>query len=145
VQRLFVPGEHGVIYKNRELLRTLADLLVVPTVLRGVPAHLQLVVREDVVEPREPIYAMITFDELLNDFAGWLTVERVNTDPDTGAVLGIQDPLIKEQVTYKGADIAALTVVVEAPEVRGVYRVSFRDEFEKEPSGFDQVIVQSKE
>ena len=53
VQGQFVGGEHGSIYKESALLRTLATLLGKKGVLAAVAPSVQIAVREMVVEPEE--------------------------------------------------------------------------------------------
>ena len=141
-QRLFVGGEHGTLYHNRGLRRALATLLGKEGYLKGVPKEVEVALREKVVEPQDLVHVAITFDAAIQDFSGVLTLERVQLDQGTGQIEGFGAPVQVHPVEFKGLGLEIMSLVFEAPNIRGVYRVAFRDEINAEPSGYDELIVQ---
>lgn len=141
-QRMYVGGEHGTIYTNRSLRRTLAALLGKEGYLVGLPAETEVVIREKVVQPRDFVHVTITFDESADDFSGVLTIERARVDTTTGRVEDFGRPVEANPIQYKGLSLRTMSLVFAAPNIVGVYRVAFRDDPDAEPSGYDQLLVQ---
>jgi phospholipase A1 len=139
LQTLPVGGEHGTIYKNGDLRRTLATLLgksglLAPTTF----AEVEVAVREKVAEPEQDMHAALSFlpREVLS---GELRFER-STD-DTGAVwTPFGQPL---KVSYRGLTHEKLGVIFPAPQLRGAYRVSFFLDQSATPAGSDEFFVQA--
>ena len=111
-------------------------------VLKGVPKEAEVSIRSKVVEPRAPVHIAITFDRGLHDFTGVLTIERAVLDAQTGAVLQFDKPQTIHTVEYKGAGLETMSIIIDAPAMRGVYRVAFRDDSVTAPAGYDELIVQ---
>jgi pimeloyl-ACP methyl ester carboxylesterase len=143
LQRMFVGGEHGTLYHNRSLRRALGTLLGKEGYLRGVPVEVEVALREKVVEPQDFVHVAITFDAGIQDFSGILTIERARINQETEQVEGFGEPDELHPVEYKGLGLETMSLVFEAPNIRGVYRVAFRDEVDAAPSGFDELIVQT--
>jgi pimeloyl-ACP methyl ester carboxylesterase len=141
-QRMFVGGDHGTIYANRELRRTLATLLGKEGVLAGVPDQVEVAIRDKVVEPSDLVHVTISFPTALEDFSGVLTIERALLEPATGAVTGFAPPEAVRPVEYKGLGLETVSLVLEAPAIRGAYRVGFRNEPAGPLAGFDELVVQ---
>jgi len=107
-----------------------------------VPEQVEVSLREKVVEPEDVVHVVIAFDAVIQDFAGVLTIERVQIDQVTGQVSGFDAPIDVHPVEYKGLGLETMSIVFEAPNVRGIYRVAFRDDIKAPPSGFDELVVQ---
>jgi pimeloyl-ACP methyl ester carboxylesterase len=140
VQSLPVGGEHGTIYKNDELRRTLVTLLLgqsgllAPTTM----ADVEVALREKVVEPNQMVHAALSFlpRPVLD---GELRFERAADD--TGTVFTpVGAPL---RVSYKGLTHEKLGVLFPAPNLRGAYRASFFLDGSATPAGTDEFFVQS--
>lgn len=142
IQRMFVGGEHSNIYRTPNLRRTLATILGKEGYLLGVPDEVQVAIRDKVVEPKDLVHVTIGFTAEIRDFSGVLTLERAKIDESTGHVTSYDPPAVVNRVTYSGLDVESIALVFDAPNIRGIYRVSFRDELEKPPSGYDELIVQ---
>jgi hypothetical protein len=84
----------------------------------------------------------IGFGPGVREFSGVLTVERAQLNDLTGEVAAFDAPRALYPVEYRGLDVESTSVVFLAPELRGVYRIAFRDEPNAAPSGFDELIVQ---
>jgi pimeloyl-ACP methyl ester carboxylesterase len=138
-QALPVGGEHGTIYKNGDLRRTLATLLgksglLAPTT----PAEVEVAVREKVIEPDQTMHAALTFLPR-PALDGELRFERAADE--TGATfVASGQPL---RVSYKGLAHEKLGVLFPAPGLRGAYRVSFFLDGSATPAGSDEFFVQA--
>lgn len=141
-QRMFVGGEHSTIYSNNDLRRSLATVIGKEGLLRGVPQNVDVALREKVVEPRDHVHLSISLGSAISDFSGVLTIEKASIDRDSGNVEHFGKPISLHTVDYRGIGVENLTLVFTAPEIRGVYRVAFRDDVQAEPSGYDELIVQ---
>lgn len=141
-QRMFVGGEHGTIYQNRDLRRSLATLLGMEGYLKGVPEQVEVSLRDKVVDPSELLHVVITYDVDVQDFTGVLTIERATISQTSGKVEGFGAPIVAQPIEYHGLGMETFTVALTAPNVRGVYRVAFRNELGADPSGYDELIVQ---
>ncbi|MEX2326424.1 MAG: hypothetical protein WD558_01725 [Pseudomonadales bacterium] len=142
LQRQFVGGEHGTIYRNNRLRTVLATLLGKPGLLAGVPARVEVAVRDRVVEPSDSVHVLVGFSKVVQDFSGVLTIERAQTDPVTGVAVAFDSPLQIHPVAYSGLGMETMALLFQAPELPGAYRVAFRDEAGAPPSGYDELIVQ---
>jgi pimeloyl-ACP methyl ester carboxylesterase len=139
MQSLPVGGEHGTIYKNGDLRRTLATLLgksglLAPTTF----AEVEVALREKVVEPDQVVHAALTFlpRPVLE---GELRFQRATDDQGT-TFASFGTPL---RVSYKGLTHEKLGVLFPAPTLRGAYRVSFFLDGSATPAGTDEFFVQS--
>lgn len=142
LQRQFVGGEHGTIYQNNGLRTALATLLGKPGLLAGVPAHVEVAVRDRVVEPGDAVHVTVSFSQFVQDFSGVLTIERAQTDPATGMAVAFDQPQQFHPIAYKGVGMETMVLLFHAPDLPGAYRVAFRDEAGALPSGYDELIVQ---
>lgn len=145
LQLMFVGGEHGTIYANLELRRALAKLLGKEGVLAGVPDRVEVSVRDRVVRPADLVHLSISFPRGLVEFVGVLTIERAQLEPKTGRVLRFDAPTKVCSIQYTGAALETISVVFEAPNIRGAYRMAFRDDLAAPPAGADELIVQEVE
>jgi pimeloyl-ACP methyl ester carboxylesterase len=141
VQRLFVSGSHGTIYQSREIRRAIPALLGLSTTLAGVPEKVEVILREPVVEPGQPVDLTISFPDPIMQFSGVLSVERAALDSNMPLNEYAADPK-PQTITYDGAGLTALSIRLEAPGFAGIYRVALRDEIETRPSGSGALIVQ---
>jgi pimeloyl-ACP methyl ester carboxylesterase len=141
VQNQAVGGEHGTIYKDRELRRTLAILLGKAGVLAAVPDRVQVTVREPVVDPGTPLTVTLEFSSPVPHVTGELRIHRVTSDEKTGAELStpVGTPLL---VNFTGPKLAQLVVQTTAPNLIGAYRITYSPDSKAAPAGSDEFIVQ---
>jgi pimeloyl-ACP methyl ester carboxylesterase len=142
MERQFVGGEHGTIYKASMLRHVLATLLGRPGTLAGIPDHVDVAVRDKVVEPDDTVHVAIGFTISIQDFSGVLTVERAQTDPVSGIAIGFDPPRNAFPVEYRGLGMEAMSLSFKAPDLPGFYRVALRNDLNAAPSGYDELIVQ---
>ncbi len=142
LQRQFVGGEHGTIYQNNTLRTALATLLGKQGLLAGVPEHVEVAVRDRVVEPGDAVHVIVGFSQVVQNFSGVLTIERAQIDPVTGTAVAFDIPQQVYPVDYKGLGMETLALLFQAPDLPGAYRVAFRDDAGALPSGYDELIVQ---
>jgi pimeloyl-ACP methyl ester carboxylesterase len=146
VQSFSVGGEHSVIYKDKELRRTLAALLGKPGALgrialgpldvRGV----EVSVRDKVVEPGQPVHLVLTPVAPGQTLDGELRVEKAidETTPQT-AYLPAGPPM---PIRYQGPAAASFGLVATAPTAGGAYRFAFYPVGAKVAAGSDTFLVQ---
>jgi hypothetical protein len=142
LQRQFVGGEHGTMYQNIGLRTALGTLLGKPGVLAGLPEHVEVAVRDRVVEPGDTVHVIIGFSRAVQDFTGLLTIERAQTDQTTGRAVAFDPPQQLHTVGYRGLGLETMSLQFQAPDLPGAYRVAFRDDASMPPSGYDELIVQ---
>jgi pimeloyl-ACP methyl ester carboxylesterase len=141
VQSRPVGGEHGTIYQNDDLRRTLAVLLGKAGVLAAVPVAIEVAVRDPVVEPGQIVHVALTFAAGTSQLDGELRVERALLGPNetitSYVAIGTPYP-----IRYSGLAAEKLAVMLDAPSVRGFYRVAYYQQGAAEPAGSDELIVQ---
>lgn len=143
LQRQFVGGKHSTIYQNAQLKQVLGIIFGRTVTLAAVPAHVEVAVRDTVVEPGDDVRVTITFPESIGSFSGVVTVERAHVDPATGQATGVYDPPSGTYpVTYTGLGMEDMSLVFASPDMPGPYRVAFRDTVTTPPAGYDELIVQ---
>ena len=146
VQCLSVGGEHSVIYKDREVRRTLAALLGRPGEFgplafeaAAVPA-LDVTVRDRVVEPGDMVRLVLSPKTGLGRIDGELRLERA-ADPtrDNPEFVPYGPPL---RVEYQGPLADSLGLLVEAPGEPGGYRLAYYHRGLPGDTGSDELFVQ---
>lgn len=142
-ERFFVGGEHGTLYKDRDLRRTLATLLGKEGMLADFPVGTVVTVRDRVVEPSDRTFVVVSFPGTAPDFDGVLTVERAKIDPTSGRAIAFDPPVSVLPLRYQGVGVTTLSFELQAPAIRGAYRVSLRDSVQSKPIAYDELIVQS--
>jgi hypothetical protein len=142
IERKFVGGKHSRIYQNEILRHVLAVILGKPGLLAGIPDHVEVAVRDAVVEPEDAVHVAIGLGRSIQDFDGVLTVERAQTDPASGKAVGFDPPQSVYPLEYKGVGVEALSLTFKAPARPGFYRVALRNDIGANPSGYDELIVQ---
>jgi pimeloyl-ACP methyl ester carboxylesterase len=146
LQSMPVGGEHSVIYKNRDLRRTLAVLLgVAPAVAAsfGPPAtEVEVTLRERVVEPRGVVRVALTFLGGASDLDGQLQVEQAELPAgDTGVPAFV--PLAGVYpIRYAGLAAETLGLLLQAPDRPGLFRVAYYPTGQPAPAGSDELFVQ---
>lgn len=142
VQGQPVGGEHGEIYKNNNLRRTLAVLLGKAGVLAAPPGQLvEVSLRERVVYPNNIMHVALTFSAGLSRVDGELRIERATLDA-TGNLTGYASPEKAYPIHYAGLAAEKLGLTVTAPSVRGIYRVAYYPKESPDPVGHDELFVQ---
>ena len=139
-QALPVGGEHGTIYKNGELRRTLGTLLGKSGLLAPTrPDEVEVSLREKVIEPDETMHAALSFlpRPILD---GELRFERAVEHAQGTTWTPVGAPM---RVSYRGLAHEKLGVLLKGPSLRGAYRASFFIDGVPKAAGFDEFFVQS--
>jgi triacylglycerol esterase/lipase EstA (alpha/beta hydrolase family) len=143
VQSMPVGGEHSVIYKTRDLRRTLAVLLGAPLPVAVTFAHgaaVEVALRERVAEPRHVVHVALTLEGGASDLDGELRVEQAEVP--AGAVAAAFHPVQSYPVRYAGLAAETLGLLLAAPDRPGLYRVAYYPRGEGVPAGSDDLFVQ---
>lgn len=135
-----VGGEHGTIYQNDDLRRTLAGLLGKQGVLAASAAPVEIAIRERVCHPSDSIHIALTFPSGSNSLDGELRVERAVFD-DQQRLTRFATP-VSHIIKYSGLTAEKLSITLEAPTRQGVYRIAFYRTGEDTLSGEDELFVQ---
>ncbi len=136
-----VGGEHGTIYQNDDLRRTLAGLLGKQGVLAAAAAAIEVAVRERVCHPHDSVHLTLTFPSGSKSLDGELRVERAVFD-DQQKFKEFSTPAL-HTIKYSGLTAENLSILLEAPARPGVYRIAFYHAGEQDPAGEDELFVQS--
>ena len=140
VQGQPVGGEHGTIYRNGLLLRTLGALLGKPGVLAPVLPGIEVSLRERVVNMGALVHTALSFGQVLNKLDGELKIEKAVVDA-AGNVVFLA-PAFVHKIAYSGLSMEKLNVVLNAPNAHGEYRVGFYPTGAVAPAGSDELFVQ---
>jgi pimeloyl-ACP methyl ester carboxylesterase len=144
LQSMPVGGEHSVIYKTRDLRRTLGVLLGAPpqTVAAFAPgvAVVEVALRERVAEPRRVVHVALTLEGGATDLDGELRVEQTEVAP--GAAAAVFHPVRSYPVRYAGLAAETLGLLLAAPDRPGLYRVAYYPREQPMPAGSDDLFVQ---
>jgi len=147
VQGISVGGEHSVIYKDKELRRTLAALLGKPGALGRIALgtdsnrDVEVSVRDKVVEPSCDVHLVLTPTSSGQSLDGELRIERaMNQDTPQTAYLGVGQPL---PLRYTGPAAASFGLVASAPKEPGAYRFAFYPNGSNSSAGADPFFVQA--
>jgi hypothetical protein len=136
IQARLVGGEHGTIYKNGELRSTMAVLLGRHGVLEAVE-RVEVSIRDKVIEPEGPVHIVISFSTTVQTVAGLLRFELVN--PETGHEDAVGHDHI---ITYSGPDMDSISLIADAPQYSGLYRVRFYYRDQASFAASDDLFVQ---
>jgi hypothetical protein len=142
VQGQPVGGEHGTIYRNDDLRRTLAGLLGRAGVLAAAPELVEVALRERVVGPSDNVHVALTFGSGGDTIDGALVIQRAVLDAG-GEVASFAHATSVHPIRYTGLNAEKLTVVTSAPGSPGVYRVAYFPAASDEPAGEDELFVQA--
>jgi pimeloyl-ACP methyl ester carboxylesterase len=136
IQSRLVGGEHGTIYKNRELRTTLSVLLGKRGVLAA-EERIELSVRDKVVEPGAPVNIVISFPDIVQSIDGSLRFERVDSET------GNERPIGSDQViAYAGPPLDSISLLASTPNYSGLYRVRFSRRDKAGYAASDDMFVQ---
>lgn len=117
VQSEQTGGEHGGIYKNRDLLKVLAALLDKPGVLLAAGDVPEVWLRHMVIEPEADVELTLELPSNVSAVDGELRIVRHRAE----GLITVKTMAVK----YSGPRIDHLAVVFPAPEMAGVYQVVF--------------------
>jgi pimeloyl-ACP methyl ester carboxylesterase len=145
LQSLSVAGEHSVIYKTRELRRTLGAILgaidpgvvALPTPL----GEVEVAVRDRVAEPGALVFVSLGMEGGVTDLKGDLRVEEA-TLSEAGAPPVFVPTGTSYPVSYSGSTVLTIGLMVPAPDKPGVYRLAFYHGGAAGPAGADELFVQ---
>src|SRR5262249_47954396 len=145
VQSLPVGGEHSVIYKTRDLRRTLAILLgapvqVVASFAPAVEIEVEVALRERVSEPRKVVHVALTMEGGSSDLDGELRVEQA--EQPAGAPAPVFHVVQSYPVRYAGLAAETLGLLLEAPARPALYRVAYYPTGQATSAGSDELFVQ---
>lgn len=116
-------GEHGSIYKNGELRQTLATLFGYTGTLAAA-VSVEVAVRDRVVEPEDLVHVSLSLGSGVSELRGSLRLERAKLD--AGGELEAYVPAgPPHSLTYAGVSAERISVTLDAPELPGLYRLSF--------------------
>jgi len=139
VQGQLVGGEHGTIYKNRDLLLTLGGLLGVKNTLAANIPNVQVTILDKVMEPNAIAHLTISLPFSAGDLTGEVVVERVIQKADG------QERVVRLQsypVKYEGIGAERLGLTFTAPQDPGFYRVYFVQSAETDFRAYEDFLVQ---
>jgi hypothetical protein len=138
VQALPVGGEHGTIFRGRELRQMMAALLGRPGALPSLAAgQVEVSIRDKVVAPAALVRGTLSFTPRTS-LEGRLQIERSNQAGTRFAAAGAAQP-----VRYRGLSADTIGVSFAAPANAGAYRVRFLPRGATRPAGEDHFFVQS--
>ncbi len=137
-----VGGEHGTIYKNEDLRRTLGMLLGYTGTLAAVE-RIEVAVRDRVVEPGAVVHVALTVAAGTQSIEGEIRLARAELD-DTGALTGYTPVEPTYPLRYEGVTTEGINVTFDAPEYPGIYKVAFHTPAGN-PIGEDDLFVQEPE
>jgi pimeloyl-ACP methyl ester carboxylesterase len=141
IQGQAVGGEHGTIYKDKDLRRTLAILLGKAGVLSAIPDQVQVTIKDRVCEPNAPLCITLAFSRPVRNVQGELRIERVTLDA-AGQISATQAFGDSLRISFDGPELEQLSVQALAPNVRGLYRIGYIALGELALSGSDELFVQ---
>ncbi|HUI79796.1 MAG TPA: hypothetical protein VLY24_17845 [Bryobacteraceae bacterium] len=142
IQGRFVGGEHGTIYKDRGLLRTLATLLGKKGVLAAETPKVQVAVRDKVVEPRDSAHVALTFPAAVRSVTGNLLLQEVVADAE-GNLVKFGEVVESYPIRYEGLGAEKLGLMFSAPSAPGIYRIGYAESGEIATESADDFFVQS--
>jgi pimeloyl-ACP methyl ester carboxylesterase len=117
VQSEQVGGEHGGIYKNRDLLSVLGVLLDKPGILAAAGDIPEVWVRHPVIEPDADVELTLELPRGVDTVDGELRVVR-RRDADSTTVRMMP-------MKYSGPIIDHLALIFPAPDIAGAYELTF--------------------
>jgi pimeloyl-ACP methyl ester carboxylesterase len=123
IQGQFVGGEHGTIYKSRELLTTLGGLLGVKNTLAADIPGVQIAVRDKVMEPGVAAHLSVSFPSSVAGLSGDVVIERVFQTPN--GTVSRTTVIDTYPVKYEGMGAERLSLTFPSPQDPGFYRVHF--------------------
>lgn len=135
-----VGGEHGTIYRNDVLRRTMATLLGAKGVLAAAPMQVEVALRERVVHPADIVHAALTFGAGVDKLAGKLVIQLAEVD--AAGTAKYSKPVSLYPISYSGLNAEKLNVIFSAPGYPGIYRVAYIPDGYQDPAGSDELIVQ---
>lgn len=138
-----VGGEHGDIYKNDDLRRTLAGLLGKQGVLAAHPQRVEVAIREKVCHPESTVHIALTFSTGSNKLHGELRVQKAKVDSN-GKLIELLPP-ISHSIQYAGLTAEKLGISLTAPAAHGIYQIAFYPSGQQSPAGLDHLFVQKKD
>lgn len=141
-QNQVVGGEHGTIYKNGDLRRTLAVLLGKAGVLAVEPYRVEVALRERVVTPAADVHVALSFSAGTDTVNGELRVELAEID-EAGQLIGYAGAISSYPIRYSGLTAEKFSVILQAPNRAGIYRVAYYPASEILPAGEDELFVQT--
>lgn len=121
VQAQLVGGEHGRLFRDEGVRRTLPALLGRPGVLVATAAAVPMSVRPTVVSPGDELEVTLAFGGV-RAASGTLRVERARVVADAPVAW---ETVSEEPLRYEGAAAATLALAIPAPAERGAYRIVF--------------------
>jgi hypothetical protein len=140
-RQLYVPGDHGVIYKGSLLQKHLVLLLGQRGDLdRGTPT--ELFVDPPAADPGQQIRVRLIFPERVTEFHGELIVHKMTLDGDGKGKLPFS-LVHREPIRYAGPEVDSFLLRMPAPAERGHYRIAYLDGETSEESAERELIVQA--
>jgi len=135
-----VGGVHASLFRDRDVRRTLASLLGKRGVLAGEKARVEVTLRTSVVAPGADVGITLRFPDGAAQIDGTLVIERAELGAGD-SVAGFAPQGAPLPVRYAGPPTVFLGVEVQAPDVAGIYRVSWQAGAAA-ATGSDELFVQ---
>lgn len=135
-----VGGEHGTIYKNDTLRRTMAALLGAKGVLAAAPIRVEVALRERVVHFADTVHVALTLGAGVDKLAGQLAIQLA--DADAAGNVKYSKPVSLYPISYSGLNAERFNFIFSAPGYPGMYRVAYVPTGYDDPAGSDELIVQ---
>jgi pimeloyl-ACP methyl ester carboxylesterase len=139
VQTQFVGGEHGTIYKDRDLLTTLGGLLGMKNTLAA-DLSVQASIRDKVMAPSARAHLSISFPVPITGLKGEVIIERAMQNPD-GTIRKITQ-IESHPLAYTGLGAENLSLTFKAPNDPGIYYVRFMQEGKADANVQDDFFIQ---
>jgi hypothetical protein len=138
-QFLYVAGEHGTIYKTRDLRTTLGALLGKPGVL-ALGKATEIAVQYPVVEPGTQFEATLKLSTDTTSLRGQIVIDRLSVD-SSGTITATHQ-IQSQPIRYEGPIVETLSTILVAPDQKGHYKISFVDDATSMTSAAVELIVQ---
>ncbi|MBS1956577.1 MAG: alpha/beta hydrolase [Cyanobacteria bacterium SZAS-4] len=122
VQWFAVGGEHGQIYKDKDLRHRLGILLGKPGLLPG-ETKPSIVTKEYVIGKNDPIQAVIKWTVSINSIDGNVILEKATDVTDQKVEKYVE--YSKTKVEYTGPSLEHLSIELPGPKYAGVYKIRY--------------------
>lgn len=139
VQWFPVGGEHGQIYKDKDLRHRLGILLGKPGLLPG-ETKPSITTKEYVIGVNDPIQAVIKWPLSLKSIDGNVILEKATEVTDQTVEKYVE--YSKTKIEYVGPSLEQLSIELPGPKYPGVYKICYMNSAQTETCEY-QFFVQS--
>lgn len=123
IQWFAVGGEHGTIYKDKDLRHRLGILLGKPGLLAA-DSDPRICVKDYVIEPGQSIFVSLYWPQEVASVDGKVVIEKLNNDVfvQTNA----------EPLHYQGPKLGTMDLELNGPKYAGVYKIKYKSDDDSE-------------